>query len=121
MGSGLSVLSSGFWVLSMELSLFPTPCSLLSLPFTNMTRIIRFFGVLQPLRESPSKNRRESFFKDGGTGLRVVVFDFAEFGLLGVGVVNDVSGVGATMAGFTDRTRIDDALEGGERSRRVGG
>ena len=38
----------------------------------------------------------------------MVVFDFAEFGLLGVGVVDDVGGVGPSVAGFTDGTGVDD-------------
>jgi len=40
---------------------------------------------------------------------------------LDVGVVDDVGGVGPSVAGFTDGTGVDDALEGRERGGRVGG
>ena len=118
MGSGLSVLSSGFWVLSIEPSLFPIPYSLFPIPysplaFTDVSRVIGFFGVLQPFRKSPGEDGRQSLFEDGGAGLGVVVLNFAEFGLLGIRVVDNVSGIGPTMAGLANGTCIDDALEGG--------
>jgi hypothetical protein len=78
----------------------------------NVSGIIGFFGIFQPLGQSPSKDGGQAFFNNGGAGFGVVVLNFAQGDLLTVGVVDDVGGIGATVAGFADGTRVDDALEG---------